>query len=290
MQNPHTKWRIDFAQRLAKRLITFEGIEAIVIGGSVARDYADEYSDLEIPIFWETLPNDVSRHAMVTALNAEFLYTYDGPACEDQLLVEGVQVDLWHVSITHQEEILDAVLCKHHFDLSALNALDTIRACIPLFGHELIQTWKLRAQEYPSKLAEKIIQEHLTTFRIAELFILAQRDNPIAFYSQLSFLQQEVFLVLLALNRRYFPTFKWIFPVLKSMQIKPEDLDHRFRQAYQVSYLEAIADIKSILLETVHLVERQFPQIGTALVYRHLNYTRTTHDNEPASYRTECAE
>jgi predicted nucleotidyltransferase len=28
------------------------GIKAIVLAGSVARDYADEYSDVEIPIFW----------------------------------------------------------------------------------------------------------------------------------------------------------------------------------------------------------------------------------------------
>ena len=56
MPNPHTQWRIEFAQHLAKRLSTFEGIKAIVIAGSVARDYADEYSDIEIPIFWESLP------------------------------------------------------------------------------------------------------------------------------------------------------------------------------------------------------------------------------------------
>ena len=74
MQNAHTKWRIDFAQRLAKRLGTFEGIQAIVIAGSVARGYADEYSDIEIPIFWDPLPEDATRHAVVDALNGEFLY------------------------------------------------------------------------------------------------------------------------------------------------------------------------------------------------------------------------
>lgn len=45
MQNPHTKWRIDLARQLAKRLVSFEGIKAIVIAGSVARDYTDAYSE-----------------------------------------------------------------------------------------------------------------------------------------------------------------------------------------------------------------------------------------------------
>ncbi|MBN1454363.1 MAG: nucleotidyltransferase domain-containing protein [Anaerolineales bacterium] len=278
MQNPHTKWRIDFARHLAKRLVTFEGIKAIVIAGSVARDYADEYSDVEIPIFWETLPDDATRHAIVAALNADFLYAYDGPAREDQILINGLQVDLWHIPIAHEEEILKAVLYDQRFDLGGLNALDTIRTCIPLYGEEIVQTWKHRAQEYPDELAERIIQEHLAPFDIGQLFILAQRNNPTAFYAQLSYLQQEIFLVLLALNRSYFPTFKWLYHALESMQVKPEAIDQRFRQAFEVPCEEAIADTKLILEETLHLVEVQFPQMDTARIYRRLNYIRAAHE------------
>jgi len=162
--------------------------------------------------------------------------------------------------------------------LSPLNALDTIRSCIPLFGHEVVQKWKLRAQEYPQELAEKIIREHLAAFSIGELSILARRHNPTAFYSRLSFLQQEAFLVLLALNRMYFPTLKWLYPALESMQVKPEAIDRRFRKAYEAPYGEAIEDIKAILEETVQLVERQFPQMDTALVYRRLYYARAAHN------------
>lgn len=291
MQNPHAKWRIDFAQHLAKRLETFEGIQAIVIAGSVARDYADEYSDIEIPIFWETLPDDATRHAIVSALNGKFLYAYDGPAHEDQLLINGVQVDLWDVSITHQEEILEDVLHKHHFDLGTLNALDTIRSCIPLFGHEIVQEWKRRAQEYPDELAKKIIQEHLAALSIGELFVLAKRNNPTAFYARLSFLQQEAFLVLLALNRKYFPTFKWLYHTLESMQIKPEEIDRRFRKAYETPFVEAIEDTKLILEEIVHLVERQFPQMDTALVYRRLSYIRAIQNaNADVNFHAESRE
>src|SRR5512146_353404 len=127
MQTPHTTWRIEFAQRLPKPLLAFEGIKAIVIAGSVARDYADEYSDLEIPIFWETLPDDSTRHAIVTALHGEFLYGYDGPAREDQILIDGFQLDLWHIPVARQEEVLESVLQEYRFDLGSLNALDTIR-------------------------------------------------------------------------------------------------------------------------------------------------------------------
>lgn len=277
MPNPHAEWRINFARQLVKQLVAFEGIKAIVVAGSVARGYADEYSDVEIPIFWEALPEDATRHAIVAALHAEFLYAYDGPAREDQLLINGFQVDLWHISLAHQESILAEVLHEHRFDLGTLNALDTIRFCIPLYGQEIVQGWKHRAQEYPDELAEKIVREHLSSFGTAELFILAQRNNPTAFYARLSLLQQEIFLVLLALNRRYFPTFKWLYPVLEAMQIKPDRICQRFQQAYEISYTEAITDTKSILEETLHLVESQFPIIDTAPISRRLIYERTAH-------------
>jgi hypothetical protein len=32
------------------------------------------FSDIEIPLFWQTLPEDGARHAMAAALNAQFLY------------------------------------------------------------------------------------------------------------------------------------------------------------------------------------------------------------------------
>lgn len=278
MQNTHVKWRIDFARQITKRLAAFEGVKAIVIAGSVARGYADEYSDIEIPLFWEMLPDDAIRHAIVNALKGEFLYAYGGPACEDQLLIDGLQVDLWHIAISDEEAILKAVIHDHHFDLSSLNALDTIRCCIPLYGHEMVQNWKNMAQEYPDRLAEQIIQEHLASFSTGELFILAQRNNPTAFYARLSFLQQELFLVLLALNRSYFPTFKWLYQALAPMQVKPDAIGERFQRAYKVTYKEALADTKLILEETLHLVERQFPQINTAQIYHHLAYVRTTHE------------
>ena len=277
MQNLQTKWRIEFARHLIEPLVTFEGIKAIVIAGSVARGYADEYSDVEIPIFWETLPSDATRHAIVAALQADFLYAYDGPAREDQLLIHGLQIDLWHVSVAHQEEILESVLDRHDFNLSTLNALDTIRSCIPLYGHEIVQRWKLRAQAYPDKLAEKIVREHIGTFSTGELSILAQRNNPTVFHAQLSFLQEEIFMVLMALNRSYFPTFKWLYRALESMQVKPEAIDSRFRRVFEVSWKEAIAETRLLLEETLHLVERQFPQIDTAPISRRLNYVRAAH-------------
>ncbi len=97
-------------------------------------------------------------------------------------------------------------------------------------------------------------------------------------------------MILLALNRRYFPTFKWIHQTIKSMQVKPEEIDRRFRKAYETTYAEAIEDTKSILEEIVHLVEEQFPQIDTSLVYRRLSYLRAAQNvNAHAAFPKELS-
>jgi hypothetical protein len=66
------------------------------------------------------------------------------------------------------------------------------------------------------------------------------------------------------------------------MKFKPEAIGQRFRQAYEAAYPEAIADTKSILEETLELVERQFPQIDTTPIHRRLAYVRAALE-KPAS-------
>lgn len=272
--NSHTQWRLDIARRLAERIRAFPGVQAIIVGGSVARGYADAYSDLELPIFWDKLPPDETRLALVTALHGEFLHGYDGPALEDQLLIDGFQVDLWHNTVAAEEAVFKTVLEDHSTDFGDSNFMDTIRACIPLYGEAIIEQWKQQAAHYPEALASKNIQQHITAFDAAQLAVVAYRDNPTVFYAAISRLQEAMFLVLLALNRLYFPTFKWMYQVLATMPIKPVDVEQRFRQAFRVPYDDAVQDTTRLLHETLALVNRHFPHLDTTAVERRVAYTR----------------
>ncbi len=278
MDTDHTTWRLGVARRLAAKISAFRGVQAVVVAGSVARGYADAYSDLEMPCFWETLPSDDTRHAIAAALGAEFLYGYDGPSLEDQLLVSGFQVDMWHNTVAVEEATIDGVLHGYRTDLGDSNFMDTIRACIPLYGEDIIRGWKERAQAYPDELALRAIRERLPAFQTSQLALAGQRDNPTEFYAGLSQLQQAIFLVLLALNQTYFPTFKWMYRVLESLAIQPKDTAQRLRCAFAVPYPEAVANMACLLDETLALVEQRFPQLDTAWARRRLAYTRAAYE------------
>jgi hypothetical protein len=83
-------------------------------------------------------------------------------------------------------------------------------------------------------------------------------------YGTIGELQQEVFRILLALNREYFPTYKWMYRTLERMALVPGNVEQRFRQAYVLPQNEAIRDMLSVVVETLDLVERHLPQVDTS--------------------------
>jgi hypothetical protein len=273
-RNPHAQWRFELARQISARLRPFTGIQAIVVGGSVARGYADEYSDLELPLFWNEPPSDAIRHAIVQVLYADFLYPYNGPANEDNLLIKGFQVDLWHCTVTNEEAVFDAVLHHDSTDLSDSNFMDTIRACIPLHGEALIARWKELAQGYPDTLIVRNVQEQLPHLSAGHLSIHAARNHAGLVYAGINELQQRLFHVLLALNRQYFPTYKWMYQTIESMSIKPRDTTRRMYDSFHVRLPRAVEDTLALCRETLALIEQQVPQIDTSLAHKALQPPR----------------
>ncbi|AZV57400.1 nucleotidyltransferase domain-containing protein [Clostridium sp. AWRP] len=174
----HCKWRIELAKQICEKVKIIEGVKAIVIGGSVARGYADEYSDLEIPIFWDKLPNENTRKLIVKELNAEYFYPYNYEANEDNVI-----------------------------------------------------------------------------------------------------LQKNIFLILLALNKLYFPTFKWMYKSLETFKIKPENIEQRFRDIFTYPPKEAYENTLVIIMETLDIINEVYPELNTSVILSKLKSDRIPHDN-----------
>ena len=286
-QNLHGKWRLEAARQIARRLRGIEGLRAVIVAGSVARGYADEYSDLELPLFWDELPSDATRHAVIRALEADFLRPYNGPAQEDNLLINGFQVDLWQCSVPFEEDTLDDVLQRYSTDLGASNFMDTVRTCIPLVGEVLIANWKQRASTYPEPLAVRNLQEQLPHFEIGHLMIHALRDNPALVYERISDMQQHLFLVLLALNHAYFPSPKWLYRTIEALPVQPVQAAQRMRQVFQLGQVQAAQAMIDLLSETLALVKQAYPQIDIAPTQCALTPRRAAHPQPVRLYESK---
>ncbi|WKA50886.1 nucleotidyltransferase domain-containing protein [Planococcus liqunii] len=264
--NQHAKWRLELAQNLSEQLSNFSGVHAVAVGGSVARGYADAYSDLELLVYWNHQPDAENRLAVFNCLNAERRYPQMDIGYDSAYLINGFPVDVWHRTMEQEEAAADKVLDHFSTDLDASNVLDTMKFAIPFYGSDYLQPIKERIDAYPDQLTVKFLEAYLPHFHLRQLLYAARRDNPTAFYSILNSILDGLFLVLLALNRSYFPTYKWFYKRLAELPLVPEQIDFRLRQLYVESPLSAVKQLTAILEETVALAERLYPQVDTAFV------------------------
>lgn len=258
-----TKWRLDAARTLAEKLKETDGIRAVVAAGSAARGYSDVYSDLELIAYWDRLPGAEEKRAIARELGASYRYPKIDYGHESALEIQGFPVDLWHKSVAGEEGVLDRVLKDFSTDLDDNNVADTVRTGIPLYGEELIREWQARTEEYPDELACRFLDEYLPHFHLRQLHFAARRNNPAAFCNILSNIQSSLFIVLLALNGSYFPTYKWMFKRLHELPAKPENLEWRLREMYKESPAKAAARLQEVLEETLELVEAKYPGVNT---------------------------
>jgi hypothetical protein len=262
--NDHVRWRLDFAHALTIYLRQFADIEMVAVLGSVARGYSDQYSDLELLLVWKQLPSPDQQSALLRTLNAEYRYPTFDPGYQSAFRIQSIPVDLWHTTVAQEEAFIHAVLHAFSLDLAANNRLDTLFSCIPLYGADQARDWKSRIQAYPAELALRFVQAYIPHFHLRQLNFAARRDNPTTFYHTLSDIQCSLFLVLLALNQSYFPTFKWMYPTLRRMQQAPSRIDARLHSMYHETPIQATDHLRAVLSETLDIVERAFPDIDTA--------------------------
>ncbi len=275
--NVHVQWRLDFAQTLSAELGQFADLEMVAVLGSVARGYSDQYSDLELLLVWNHLPSPEQQAKLLKALQAEFRYLPFDPGYQSAFRIQGIPVDLWHTTTAQEETFIHAVLDDFSLDLVANNRVDTLLSCIPLYGAAQADAWKARIQAYPPELVRRFIQTYIPHFHLRQLNLAARRGNPTAFYHTLSDIQCSLFLVLLALNEAYFPTFKWIYPALRRMSHTPHEVATRLHAMFQEPPIQAAQHLRAVLAETLDMVETRYPQIDTA-------YARYGLDQEPLVY------
>ena len=255
-----TQWRRELAVHLALQLQHFEAVQAIAVIGSVASGYADAYSDLELLVLWQQLPDAALRHAVMRHLGAELREPARLPIQDYALRIGGLPVDLWHTTHADEAALIDTVLQAHSLDLVANNRLAVMSTCLPLYGAPFVEHFKRRVARYPDALAHRFFDMYLPHFYLRHLNLAARRDNPTSFVHLLSDTQCSLFLVLLALNRVYFPTFKWLYPTLEELALAPPAIGARLRHMFVVPPPQAAAELRTVLSETLDLVAAQAPE------------------------------
>ena len=264
---------------LAKHIASFytddSNVRVVLVGGSVSRGCADEYSDLEIGIFCAEKPSVRTRQAAIRRVGGELWclsessgnekwglngITVNGQCYEVRLMVSTI-----HLSVAESEACLSDVIDRFDTDIDKQGLVFAIQHSLPLHGTAILERWRTKASAYPDALARRMVRENLWMgpWFCPEQYI--GRDDLLVLYSHYIQIEQGILKVLSGLNRVYYPSpnSKWMDWLIRQMPIAPPDLSFRLKSIFRMDAESAWHELKALVLETLCLVEHHMPDVDT---------------------------
>lgn len=257
------------ARRVAAVYTASGKVKASAVLGSVARRQSDAFSDLDLGVYYETMPTEREIAAGRATLGAAHLLRLPGGADDgiaDIFALDGVECQVIHCTIARIEEDLSAVLDRCDTAHEKHAVVGGILDALPLSGEEMIAGWQARAAAYPDALAHAVVRDHLKfwPYQVLEKRIIP-RDAPLFLHKALLDDEKNLLSVLSGLNRLYpHLEFKRLDAYAARMRIAPPDLATRLTQALHAEPPAAIALLRAVIEETFALVERHLPDVDTA--------------------------
>jgi Nucleotidyltransferase domain len=280
----------DTAQRLrelAEGLVTLElehtdPVAALLIG-SVSTGEADEYSDIDLILYFDgALPDNGAIDAVRDAVGGGQAMPI-GPRLENayaiQFPVGGVQVQLAHETLASVEADIAKVVDELEVDTPLQKALEGLHTGLALHGAETIERLRQRAV-YSDEVQRAMVQ---TFWRFYPLWYVAdqleRRDALVWRYEVMAQSAYNVLGVLAGLNRVWFTTFqlKRMGKLVDSFELAPPNLTERLEALFDPDAKAAVAELERLVGETRDLALQRFPDLDLSLTRelstRHLPFS-----------------
>nr|AIA11288.1 Unknown Function [uncultured bacterium] len=280
------------AQHIAAAYRDNPNVQAVMVGGSVARGHADHYSDLELGVFWSQPPSEAERKTAVThvggALWSFTSYQTDPETVVteqyglDTLVINGhtyhgsLMISTNHLTVRALERYFTDVQEYHDTNLDKQMLLAAIQDGQALTGNALLQTWQARATIYPDRLAIKMVQENLWCgpWFVPQAYV--ERDDLVVLYQHFIWMQQSILKILAGLNRVYYRSveYKWMDGVIDRFTFAPPELSVRMKQVFREDPATGVRHMLELVRETIALVEHHLPDVNRiAMIAAHPEIT-----------------
>jgi len=269
--NEESTRRLALAQQLAPYYCANPKVAIVAVEGSVARRDADHFSDIDLTVFWSLAPTEEERAENIKRAGGRHvqLYSFNRyEACwSDAYEVVGIAIDVRHVEVGAAERILAEVL--EHCDPSLFKQqhLTALLSALPLSDPSaVLNHWQSRATAYPRGLSTAMVHAHLRFRPGWELEMLAERNDLLALYESLCAIEKQLLLVLMGLNRLYYPGWQRVDRLIEQMHIAPLTLAARFKQLFGIVSIDPLASVyqlHDLIVETFRLVETCLSELDT---------------------------
>ena len=109
--------------------------------------------------------------------------------------------------------------------------------------------------------------------------MLAERNDLLVLYESFCSIEKDILLVLMGLNRTYYPGWQGVDRLMGQMHIAPVHLAPRFKQLFGIVSIDPLAGVyqlHDLIEETFRLVEIHLGEVDTTLARARFRAQRQT--------------
>jgi len=206
MEN-YTKRLFQLVKKVTEVYKKAEGLKAMAVGASVSKDQATEYSDLDIIMIYDTLPEDefFEKAFLSNKGKDRNIMNKSDDGMLETYYVNNVECQFSHTHFSFYEDVIKQLQDESLEKVPHLIG-DGFLTVIPLYGEEYINDVKERLQNFPAGLRLKMVERYLRFGPFDELRYRFQKEDNIIWNTDvLSIFVKRLLCSLLAVNRKYIP-------------------------------------------------------------------------------------
>lgn len=269
---PESEYLIQLAEKITAPYTNLPTIKSVMITGSAAKGLSDDYSDIDMTMYYEEqLPDEEALDAIRTGLGGSERRWVIGDRSAGSFAEAyglcGIEVQIGHTLIDKWEETITYVHSAEDVDTNAQKALEGTLACQALFGEALIDKWQAQIAAFPPELGKAMVEKNLQFFPVWGLEPhFRTRDATIWYYQILVETTQRLIGILAGLNQLYFTTFQFKRQrrFIEQMAIKPDNFAERLDWLFTAVLSDALPQLEALVSETIALVETHMPEADTS--------------------------
>lgn len=255
-------WRLDVARDAARLYAQNAKVAAVAAAGSVGAGIDDEWSDLELDVYWHSDPTDSDRRAPIDALSGAvehyWEYSPDEEEWGEEYRVGDLSIGGSSFLVVSAERFLERVVAHGDPSTNAQMRVAALASCVPLHGHALLERWREEAAVYPEPLRVRMVQRYLAPDRIEGWHLreaLVERGDDLALHDLLVRGTRAVLGALHGLNRVLLsnPRMKWEQQLIARFEIAPTRLRERLHAVWTGSSRERVLALEALLDDTINL-------------------------------------
>lgn len=289
--NEASLWRYALARQIAPHYSANPKVRTVAIVGSVARGDADLSSDIDLYVFWAEPPTGKERRDCIKRARgrrwSRFPAHRDADGWSEEFEVGGVAIDVRHMTVEATEGFLADVLEHADSSLAKQRHIAALLSALPLSDPSALTSWQQQALVYPHALSVAMVQAHLRFRPGWEREVLAERHELLGLYESLCLAEKHVLLVLMGLNRLYYPGWQRVSRLVAQMPITPAHLASRCQQAFGIVSIDPVASVyqfHDLVEETFQLVETHLSEVDTISARERFRAQRQSWEHAPEGF------